>query len=338
MRFFILLLFLFMAATLPARHQPINPLIGDQSFIMKFGESPNDQTNDQVRINTHLEYAEYLLRTADVSDLPVVQREKREHLLDLLHHYRTRGIFPRNDDYTDERRPCFIDHEGTICAVGYLVEQTAGRETAELISERFLYEEILDMNDPLVMNWIESCGLTREECAIIQPSYGPVHAYKPQASYGVSYRVGDNFYHSFGIYSVKYNAAWGKNGPAISTTGLRFDLLNNGNFSLGVRYAKGIGKNYYSSFYSKLVHLAFMPELFRYNSTWGMNLKPEFEIGRSLKFLDFRLSYSYAIPVIAESAYGAGRHDITFRVGVNFTDIKLPKRKPKTNVDQPPGA
>ncbi|HTF04437.1 MAG TPA: hypothetical protein VK826_10440, partial [Bacteroidia bacterium] len=212
---------LFLATSwLSAKNQPINPIIGDQSFIMKFGEAPNDQTNDQVRIAAHLQYAEYLLRTADVSAMPVAQREKRGHLLDLLHDYWTRGVFPRNDDYTGERRPCFIDHNGTICAVGYLVEQTAGREAAELISERYLYEEVLNMNDPLVMEWIESCGLTAEELAIIQPRYGPRYLFSWGPSYGASFRPGDNVYHTFGIYRMKYDRGYGrgkKNGAAFSS-------------------------------------------------------------------------------------------------------------------------
>jgi hypothetical protein len=339
MRLPLLLAFSFFTAVLPARNQPINPIIGDQGYIMKFGEVPNEQTNDQVRISAHLQYAEYLLRTADVSALPTAQREKREHLLDLLHDYWTRGAFPRNDDYTGERRPCFIDHEGTICAVGYLVEQTAGREAAELISERFLYEEILEMNDPLVMEWIANSGLTAEEFAIIQPSYGPRFAFTWNASYGASFRLGDNVYHTFGIYRMKYRNSrgygGGKYGSAFASGGIRFDYLNNGNFSLGVRYSHAVAREGYGR---SLGHLAIMPECFRYNNTWGMNIKPEYEIGRTWKFLDLRLGYSYAIPVISESVYGAGRHDVTLRMMVNLSEIhiKIPKRK-KTD-DPPPGA
>jgi len=316
----------------------INPIVGDQSYILKYGKAPNETTSDQVRIATHLEYAEFVLRSKDVSGMSEEQVSKRNHLLDLLHAYFTRGIFPVNDDETDERRPCFIDHEGTICAVGYLIEQTAGHEVAELVSERFRYNEILEMNDPVVLNWIQECGLTQEECAMIQPGYGPRFVREPQLSYGVSYRIQDNFYHSFGFHLLKYQAYGFRSafhGDLISSSGIRFDLLNNGNFSAGIRYAKTVGQR------KRFGTLGIMPECFRYNNVWGMNLKPEFGLYRTWKFFEFGVAYSYAIPIISESAYGAGRHDITARVGLNFTDlhIKIPK-KPKpaeSSTDTPAG-
>lgn len=304
----------------------INPILGDQSYILKYGEAPTPSTNDQVRIATHLEYAEFVLRSKDVYGMSEEHISKRTHLLDLLHEYRTRGIFPNNSDETDERRPCFIDHNGTICAVGYLIEQTAGHDVAELISERFLYNEIMEMNDPLVINWIENCGLTREECAMIQPGYGSDPIHEPQLSYGVSYRVGDNFYHSFGIYNLKYagDGHWGSGrGDLSRSTGFRFDLLNNGNFSAGIRHAQALRRPRDEQ---KFAYLALMPECFRYNKVWGMNLKPELEFTRTIKFLELGLGYSYAIPIISASSYGAGRHDIQFRVGINISDIEIPKR------------
>ncbi len=328
---------LLLAGILPARTWThINPILGDQSYILKYGETPNETVNDQVRIATHLEYAEFVLRSKDVSAMSAEQIEKRTHLLDLLHEYWTRGIFPVNDYETDERRPCFIDHNGTICAVGYLIEQTAGRDVAELISERFLYNEILEMNDAVVINWIEECGLTREECAMIQPGYGPRYVHEPQLSYAASYRAGDNFYHSFGIYSLKYVGGGfsGRRGAMISSAGLRLDLLNNRNFSLGFRYARALGH-----YEKKVGYIALTPECFRYDKHWGINLKPELEFTRTVKFLEFGLGYSYAIPITSASSYGAGRHDITARVGVNLTDvhINLPKKpkqeKPDDNAD-----
>ncbi len=100
------------------------------------------------------------------------QKEKRNHLLDLLHDYWTAGIFPRNYDHADKRVPCFIDKDGIICAVGYLVEQTAGRQSAEQINDNHKYDKVLAMNDRTVDNWVATSGLTKEECAMIQPQYG----------------------------------------------------------------------------------------------------------------------------------------------------------------------
>lgn len=152
--------------------QTINPLIGDISFVDKFGVKPTATTDEDLRIKTHLEYVENVLRQKDVSNLIAEQIEKRNHLLDLLHDYWTTGLFPRNYDYKDERQPCFIDKDGIICAVGYLVEQTAGRHTAEQINDNHKYDKVLAMNDNSVDSWIKTSGLTKEECAMIQPAYG----------------------------------------------------------------------------------------------------------------------------------------------------------------------
>ena len=113
-------------------------------------------------------------------------------MLQLLHEYWNAGVFPNNYDYPGERRPCFIDRNGNICAVGYLIEMTAGRETAETINERHQYDYIADMNEESVKNWAEEYGLTLEECAMIQPAYGgwPSNNQKVEqpikSSYGVS--------------------------------------------------------------------------------------------------------------------------------------------------------
>ncbi len=153
--------------------EPVNTLIGDISFTKKFDQSPTAATNDDLRVKTHLAYVEKLLRQKDVSSLPSKLQQRRTHLLDLLHDYWTRGVFPRNYDYKDQRKPCFIDKDGTICAVGYLVEQTAGREAAEAINTKHKYDLVMEMNDEMVDNWINNSGLTKEECAMIQPSYNP---------------------------------------------------------------------------------------------------------------------------------------------------------------------
>jgi len=172
--FIIMMVFslMFVHAQSPRDVQTINPVIGDISWVTRFGQQPDASVNEDVRIQTHLSYAENLLRQKDVSNLSPELQQKRVHNLDLLHDYWTRGSFPRNYDYTETRKPCFIDKDGTICAVGYLVEQTAGRNAAKAINNKFKYEELMAMNDELVDGWIATSGLSKEECAMIQPTYG----------------------------------------------------------------------------------------------------------------------------------------------------------------------
>ncbi|MBK8551154.1 MAG: hypothetical protein IPL53_08900 [Ignavibacteria bacterium] len=100
----------------------------------------------------------------------------------MLQEYTEAGVFPHNYDLKDQRVPCFIDREGRICAVGYLIEKTSGRQTAEQINSEHKYELIMEMNDETVDDWIKSSGLTKEECAMIQPSYGYEYEYAVSSS------------------------------------------------------------------------------------------------------------------------------------------------------------
>ncbi len=148
----------------------INAVIGDQSYVAKFGTLPSRQTNEKERISTHLEYVEMLLRKRNCRHLSEQQQQQRIFLLDKLREYRIRAEFPRNEKYSC-RRPCFIDSRGNICAVGYLVEQSAERALAEAINNRHQYDYIAEMKMPELDAWIQTSGLTREECAMIQPAY-----------------------------------------------------------------------------------------------------------------------------------------------------------------------
>ncbi len=154
--------------------QSINAVIGDVSFTEKFGVRPNVYDDENLRITTHLTYVEKLLRNSTNSALSKDQVTKRENTLKLLNEYTRNKQFPKNFEFPDQRIPCFIDNEGNICAVGYLIEKTAGRELAEQINEKFKYEYVLAMNDLNIEKWALNNGLTVEECAMIQPAYGGV--------------------------------------------------------------------------------------------------------------------------------------------------------------------
>jgi hypothetical protein len=170
--------------------QEINPVLHDESFIAKFAVLPSASTDETARIQTHLSYVEQLLRSAS-RELTATQRHNRLRVLDLLHTYSEAAKFPLNRAYPGERRPCFIDDDGTICAVGYLVEQTIGRDAAEQINAKHQYDFLLDMNEPALIAWANEYGFTLEECAMIQPTYGPPPPAETinkeiKTSYGVS--------------------------------------------------------------------------------------------------------------------------------------------------------
>jgi hypothetical protein len=151
--------------------QEVNPVIHDESYIARFGSQPAEASDETERVRTHLSYVEQLLRTTS-RQLTATQQANRTKVLDHLRDYWQAGKFPVNRAYAGERRPCFIDDNGTICAVGYLVEQTLGREAAEQINAAHQYDFLLDMNEPALASWAEENGFTLEECAMIQPAYG----------------------------------------------------------------------------------------------------------------------------------------------------------------------
>jgi hypothetical protein len=92
----------------------VNPILGDRSYSVKFGQAPTASTDDRTRVATHLAYVEGLLRQQSVSHLSPALQQQRAHVLDLLHQYVVAGVFPKNFEYVDKRVPCFIDKGGTI--------------------------------------------------------------------------------------------------------------------------------------------------------------------------------------------------------------------------------
>lgn len=154
-----------------ASHYSINSVLGDASFVAAFGRLPSHAVDEDLRIVIHLEYVERLLRGRDVHVLPWPLQQERLRNIEHLRAYRMHRIFPRNHDYPGERRPCFIDRDGRICAVGYLVEQSAGRDVAKRINSTFQYARIREMQSPDLQSWLAGSGLTLEEAAMIQPEY-----------------------------------------------------------------------------------------------------------------------------------------------------------------------
>lgn len=151
--------------------EPVNNVIGDVSYVVKFGEMPTAQTDDKLRIQTHLEYVENQLRQADISNLTATQRQNRATILDVLHQYWTNGQFPKND-YFAARKSVFIDKQNTHCAVGFLIKATEGEALTQRINAKYQFASIYDIKMAEVAKWAATYGLTIDECAMIQPTYG----------------------------------------------------------------------------------------------------------------------------------------------------------------------
>jgi hypothetical protein len=306
--------------------KPINPVIGDQSYYMAYGKMPDPFTNDQVRIRTHLAYAEFLLRKRNVAHLSEDLQAKRSHALDLLHEYWNRGKFPLNNDYKNERHPCFIDDNGTICAVGYLIEQTAGRDAAEYINDKHMYQEIMEMKDPMIFEWMLQNGLTEEECAIIQPSYASQNETSVWLGYALDYRLQNNFYHSVSVKFLRTTQGWySSKASKLSEVELKYTFLNDGNFAAGI----GFKKPYSFKYFRRGVSLGLATEVFRYNKNWGANITPSLTYTKETKWIHFNMQYGYAVPVINENRFGTVRHSFSAGIDINIdiiSTIRIPKR------------
>jgi hypothetical protein len=147
-----------------------NHHIGDDSFVAKFGRAPRDGDAESVRMKTHLQHVHDWLaaRPATRPDL----EPRRAQILAAFQHYIDKGTTPRNMDLP-WRTPVFIDEEGTICAVGYLIESTEGRALPEKIAKSHRYDFIEDIAGamPEVQQWVETSGFTIDEIERIQPAY-----------------------------------------------------------------------------------------------------------------------------------------------------------------------
>jgi len=146
----------------------VDRVIGDGGFNRIYPIMPGNGVDQDLQVTRRLTAIEELLRRRDVTAWPGELRAERARNLDRLHEYRLRAIYPRNYDHPELTLPCFIDREGTICAVGYLVEQSAGRDAAERINARYQYATVAAMDAPEVHDWIARSGLTRAEVETIQ--------------------------------------------------------------------------------------------------------------------------------------------------------------------------
>lgn len=128
---------------------------------------------DEVeRIQQHLADVEDYLRATDVSDWPIELQQERAERLDELREYREAGVFPRNLDFEQARVPYFIDDRGVACAVAHLMIESGYEESARAIAERENNAWLMEMSSPEVAAWVPKSGLTAEEAAWIQPTYG----------------------------------------------------------------------------------------------------------------------------------------------------------------------
>lgn len=126
-----------------------------------------------ARIQAHLAAVERELLARDVSHLSAGQRAERERHIRVLREYRERGVFPHNHDFPDRRVPYFVDDHGTLCAMAYLISRSGRDDLVERVAATRNNAYVPELaGDPALVAWLHAAGLSAEEAARIQPTYG----------------------------------------------------------------------------------------------------------------------------------------------------------------------
>jgi len=156
---------------------PINSVYGNKSFLKKYNRLPNKSDSEELRIVTHLNFAYNTILNKYKNNIT----EKRKIILNHLSEYISSRVFPINNEF-QERRSIFIDNEGRLCAVGYLIAKTAGLDKAQII-DKLYHDEIVKNMDirkiPFVESWCCEYGLDLDDLALIQPGYDGILTVSP---------------------------------------------------------------------------------------------------------------------------------------------------------------
>jgi len=131
------------------------------------------QKVEMERVRRHLAGAEIEARKNHV-DHDATTTEVRRLLLEELALYRAEGRFPKNRAFATSFMPCFIDDEGTRCAMAHLMEIGGASDLVQEIAAKRNYAFVRELaDDARVIAWLEAAGLTVAEAARIQPTYCP---------------------------------------------------------------------------------------------------------------------------------------------------------------------
>lgn len=128
------------------------------------------EAHEQARIRHHLEGALSRLENARPV-LSASQAKARSELIGFLREYVEAGQFPTND-VSPTSMPIFVDHFGNRCAMASLIERSGGADLVQHIaSTRNLARVRALADEPRLVAWLDTHGMTLDEAARVQPSY-----------------------------------------------------------------------------------------------------------------------------------------------------------------------
>ena len=147
-------------------------IVGSAALFGASTPAPSAREMEVTRLVRHFDSVDLELRSRDVSHYTASQRANRAKLVSWLRDYRNAGSFPTNDRFA-EPTPFFRDKDGVLCAMAYLIARSGRADIVDKVAatrNNAYIRELVD--DPALVTWLDSWGLTAGEAARIQPSYG----------------------------------------------------------------------------------------------------------------------------------------------------------------------
>lgn len=127
--------------------------------------------SEVVRLRAHFDAVDGELRSRDITGLTAAQQSRRTLLTRWLRDYRNAGSFPVNDRVTAPT-PFFRDSNGTLCAMAYLIQRSGRSDIVDKVEATRNNAYIAELaDDPALIAWLDSSGLSVPEAARIQPAY-----------------------------------------------------------------------------------------------------------------------------------------------------------------------
>jgi hypothetical protein len=150
----------------------------------RFGTS-SLEAKEADRLRLHFAEVEREMLSRDISGLTAAQRAARAEQVRQLRRYAARGAFPRNTWHPGQRVPYFRDAGGNLCAMAFLIAASGRGDLVDHIARHRNYAFVPDLLDePGLAEWLRDHGLTVEEAARIQPTYGGEPSYQGEPSAG----------------------------------------------------------------------------------------------------------------------------------------------------------
>ena len=157
--------------------------VGSAALFGASRPAPSAREMEVTRLQRHFDSVDIELKSRNVAGYSASQLANRAQLVSWLRDYRSAGAFPTNDRFA-EPTPFFRDKDGVLCAMAYLIARSGRTDIVDKVASTRNNAYIAELvDDPALVAWLETWGLSTEEAARIQPSYGGVIIYPSNDNY-----------------------------------------------------------------------------------------------------------------------------------------------------------